>query len=94
MPSGGGALLLCVGYGVNNTDINIIWSRMGRTISNSSSATITEENLFQGGRTFLQSYLQLCELQYEDGGEYTCLVTNGTQSSEGSLLVTVEGETQ
>ncbi len=93
MPTGGTALLLCVGYGANNTEVSIIWSRMGQTIRNSSLATITEESVLRG-RTFLLSYLQLCELQYEDSGEYTCSVTNGTQSSIGSLMVTVKGEAQ
>ena len=83
-------MLICVGYGQPNVDIT--WSRDGQVILNSSSVSITEEDLIQGGRTFKQSFLQVCSVQFDQSGTYTCSVNNGIMSTNSSLQLSVNGE--
>ena len=80
------ALLTCVGYGQPNVEIT--WSRNGE-IMNGSEVAIYEEEVIQGGRRFKQSFLELCNLQGPDAGNYVCTVSNGqaTVSATTQLFV-------
>ena len=86
---GQSTVLVCVGYG-GAAGVNILWTYEGQTITNDSYNTIYEETTEQGGRSFKQSYLQLCSVQNSQAGNYTCSVSNGitTQSSDVSVSVT------
>ena len=84
------ALLGCVGYGLPS--VLITWLRDGRSISNSSLVSISEEDVVQGDRMFKQSFLQICNIAMADAGVYTCIVSNSETSVNSSIFVSVIGE--
>ena len=88
--AGGTAVLICVGYGQPNVDIT--WSRDGQIISNSSLVSIYEEDLAQGGRVFKQSFLQICSVGVAGSDIYTCTVSNGRDSVNSTVELSVTGE--
>ena len=85
---GDAALLACVGFGV--PDVEITWTLNGDTVMNSSLVTITEEEVTQGGRVFLQSFLELCSLAVSDSGVYTGSVSNGETMVNATTQLSVE----
>ncbi len=66
-----------------------MWSRAGDVISNSTTFTITERESRIGGRNFLNSFLHLCDVREESGGQYECSVSNGTSDIVGFIEVNV-----
>ena len=81
-------VLVCVGIG----NPSITWSKDGQVLYNTSTLSIYEEDLLQGGRLFKQSFLQLCSLQPSDSGNYTCSVSNDFSSDSSSIDLTVTGK--
>lgn len=83
------AVLICIGYGEPRTDIS--WSFNGAVLTNSSLATIYEDNIVSGGRVFKLSYLELCSLVESNAGGYTCTVSNGPGIANATTQLSVEG---
>ena len=80
---------MCVGYAAPSIDIS--WSFNGETLRNSSLVTIFKENSVGSQGVFQQSFLQLCNRQSYDVGDYTCTVSNALTTANSSISLAVEG---
>ena len=90
--AGESALLVCVGFSQSNDSVYITWQKNGQNIVNSSSSFLSDDDLVHRGRLFKQSFLQLCDLQYIDSGNYTCSVSNGAASVNAMVEVIVDSK--
>ena len=90
--AGESALLVCVGFDTDNTSVDISWSRNGETIRNSSSFSVTMEDLLHSNQLFMQSLLRLCGAQHLESGNYSCSISNETSSVSSSVRVTINGK--
>ena len=89
VPDGDTVLLTCVAYG--DLPLSISWSREGSVLRNDSQRiTIFEEEVEEGGITFIQSILQICSTEANDAGVYSCIAENdaGNDTSTFELTVT------
>lgn len=89
LPQGESILLSCVGFGLPYADVT--WSRNGAPLMLSTSVSTFEEDLIEGGRTYRRSSLQLCSVTMEDSGSYDCYVTNGEDTVNSSIVLSVSG---
>ena len=82
---------VCVGTGFPQP--NISWSLDGAPLENSSRVTIYEEVIEESGITFVQSFLEVCSVDFMDAGLYQCTVTNRlvNASSNFTLFVNTVG---
>ena len=83
-------LFTCLGYG--QPDVQITWSKNGESIANNSLDTIYEEEISWGGRTYKQSFLELCSVQLTDAGNYICTVSNGQPISNATTRLFISGK--
>lgn len=81
------AVLACAGYGEPSSDIT--WTRNGVEVS--PNITVTQDDVVFGTRAFSRSLLQLCSVEMEDSGAYTCVVGNGNVSVSRTVQLTVTG---
>ena len=84
------AFLVCVGYGQPNVEIS--WTLNGKVVMNDSLVSIYEELVYQGGRLFKQSFLELCSLELAKSGVYTCSVSNGRTIVNATTQLSVSGK--
>ena len=88
VPSGDTVLLTCVAYG--DLPLSISWSRDGSTLMNDSQRiTIYEEEVEEGGITFIQSILQICSTEANDAGSYSCTADNAAGNDTASFELTI-----
>lgn len=87
---GEAVLLYCAGYG--RLGVDVTWWRGGVQVTNSSLVNTYQETNIQNGVTFKQAFLQLCYVQSEAAGEYTCVVSNGRESTRSSVMLNVSGQ--
>ena len=88
VPLGNTVLLTCVAYG--DQPLNISWSREGSVLMNDSQRiTIYEEEVEEGGITFIQSILQICSTEADDAGVYSCNVDNEAGNDTANFELTV-----
>ena len=81
-------LLTCVAYG--DLPLSISWSRDGSTLMNySQRITIFEEEVEEGGITFIQSILQICSTEANDAGVYSCIAENDAGNDTAAFELTV-----
>lgn len=88
--TGDTGILVCVT--ANQINETITWSHNGLSLMNTSSASIYEEEVVEGGREFRQSFLQLCSLAIANSGGYTCTVGNGLTVDNATIELSVSGE--
>ena len=81
--------LICVGDSTER-EVSITWTYQGQALENSRLVTITEGTL-PGGRLFPMSLLQLCSVSIAQSGLYTCTVSNGLVSVQGTTELTITG---
>ena len=81
--------LSCVGYG--NPLPSVFWSRSGtnQVLTNSSQISIFEETLSESGVTFVKSILQVCNVQPNMTGEYSCTSQNELGNETATFELTV-----
>ena len=90
VPVGDTVLLTCVANG--DLPLSISWSREGTVLMNDSQRiTIYEEEIEEGGITFLQSILQICSIGSDDAGVYSCITENDASNDTASFELTVAG---
>ena len=88
VPDGDTVLLTCVAYG--DLPLSISWSRDGSTLMNDSQRiTIFEEEVEEGGTTFIQSILQICSTEANDAGVYSCIAENEAGNDTATFELTV-----
>lgn len=90
LEEGEATLLACVGYGPEG--INVTWYRDGMSEMNSSLISTYQNDIMILGRTFTQTFLELCSVSMEDAGLYTCVVTNGDITMTSSVELNVAGK--
>ena len=70
--------------------LSISWSRQGSDLMNDSQQiTIYEQNVEEGGITFVKSILQICNFGEGNAGMYRCFAENiaGNDTASFELLV-------
>ena len=81
-------LLTCVAYG--DLPLSISWSRESSIVMNDSQRiTIYEDEVEEGGITFLQSILQICSTEANDAGVYNCIAENEAGNDTATFEITV-----
>ena len=64
----------------------IIWRRDGKMVASEGRFKITS--------CATSSVLEIIQLQYEDTGVYTCCLSNSMGSEDGSMMLTIQGESE
>ena len=77
----------CVGTGFPQP--NISWTLDGSSLENSTNVTIYEEVIQESGLTFVQSFLEVCSVDFMDAGLYQCTVANRIVSDSSNFTLTV-----
>ena len=91
VPDGDTVLLTCVASG--DQPLSISWSREGSVLMNDSQRiTIYEEEVTEGGITFVQSILQICSAEINDAGSYSCTADNAAGNDTASFELTISEE--
>lgn len=80
-------ILSCVGFGHPNIDTT--WTRNGQILTNSTKVVTFQQNAVYLGVSFNMSFLQLCNVSMEDAGGYTCVVSDGRVTTNGTVALTV-----
>ena len=81
-------LLTCVAYG--DLPLSISWSRESSIVMNDSQRiTIYEDEVEEGGITFIQSILQICSTEANDAGVYNCIAENEAGNDTATFEITV-----
>ena len=78
---------VCVGTGFPQPSIS--WSLNGSPLENSSRVTIYEEVIEESGLTFVQSFLEVCSVDFMDAGLYQCTVANRIANASSNFTLTV-----
>ena len=88
---------VCVGYGEDEPP-NVIWEFGDQLLSNDTSSLVTiyDSRVVENGQVFTQSILELCSVEVENAGNYSCTANNsrGSNSSTFTLNVRPRGETK
>ena len=86
---------VCVAFGEDEPP-NIFWQFGDDLLSNDSSELVTvyETQLEENGLTFTQSILELCSVELEDGGTYSCTANNSRGSNSSSFTLTVRARSK
>ena len=82
---------VCVAYGI--PDPSISWNRGDTTLSNGSQIFIYKVLLVQDGVKYVQSIIELCSVEEEDGGQYSCFAENTIGNDTATFVLTVIGKT-
>ena len=81
---------VCVAYGI--PDPSISWNRGDIVLNNGSQIIIHEVLLALDGVKYLQSILELCSVEEEDAGQYSCLTENSIGNDTAAFALTVNGK--
>ena len=81
---------VCVGTGIPLPSIS--WSLNGSPLENNSRITIYEEVIEKSGLTYVQSFLEVCSVDFLDSGPYECTVANGLVNASSYFTLTVQRE--
>ena len=77
----------CVGTGFPQPSIS--WTLDGSSLENSTNVTIYEEVIEESEFTFIQSFLEVCSVDFMDAGLYQCTVANRIVSDSSNFTLTV-----
>ena len=77
---------VCVGYGEDDPP-SITWRFGDKLLTNDlASVTIYEKPVMLNNITFTQSILELCSVQVQDGGIYSCSAVGSSNASSSFEL--------
>ena len=80
--------MTCVGYGAPNPEI--MWLKGGIPVTSNGHISIHSTEIEKGGILFIQSNLEICNIEIADESIYSCVATNEEGSETRSFPVTVE----
>ena len=80
-------IAVCMGTGFPQPIIS--WTLNGGQLENNNRTTITEEVMKESGVTFVQSFLEVCSVDYMDAGLYQCTVANRFDNDSAYFTLTV-----
>ena len=82
---------VCVGFGGDDPP-NISWQFNNTLLGNDTSALVTvyESQVVENSLTFTQSILELCSVDVDDSGEYSCIASNSGGSNSSSFILDVK----
>ena len=86
---------VCVGYGEDEPP-NIIWEFGDQLLSNDTSSLVTiyENQLMENRLVFTQSILELCSVEVENAGNYSCTANNSRGSNSSSFTLNVRSRSK
>ena len=81
---------VCVGFSQDEPP-NILWKFGDELLSNDSSPLVTvyESQVMQNGLNFTESILELCSVEVEDAGNYSCTANNSRGSHSFGFTLSV-----
>ena len=81
---------VCVGYGEDEPP-NIFWEFGDQLLSNDTSSLVTvyDSQVVENGLVFTQSILELCSVEIENAGEYSCTANNSRGSNSSTFILNV-----
>lgn len=79
---------VCVGFSQDELP-NILWRFGDEILSNDTSPLVTvyESQVMENGLNFTESILELCSVELENAGNYSCTANNSGGSSNSSTFV-------
>ena len=77
----------CVVSGVAIEDVTFIFN--GEILFNDTFTNITFVELVQDNITFVEATLQICPVQFDNNGIYTCSISNSISQDEAQFTVNV-----
>ena len=86
---------VCVGYGEDEPP-NIIWEFGDQLLSNDTSSLVTiyESQLIENRLVFTQSILELCSVEVENAGNYSCTANNSRGSNSSTFTLNVRSRSK
>ena len=81
---------VCVGFGEDEPP-NIIWRFGDQELTNDTSSLVTvyESQLIENGLVFTQSILELCSVEVDNAGMYSCTANNSRGSNSSTFTLSV-----
>ena len=81
---------VCAAFGEDEPP-NILWQFNDTLLNNDTSALVTvyESEVMENGLTFTQSILELCSVEVDNAGEYSCTANNSRGSNSSSFTLDV-----
>ena len=83
---------ICVGYS-KDEPTNILWNFRNKTLTNDSLVVIYETILVVNNLTVTQSVLELCSVNLEGSGQYSCTANNSMGNSTSNFALDVKVRT-
>lgn len=79
---------VCVGYG-KDVSTNILWKFGDTVLTNNSFVGIYENLIMVNNQTFTLSTLELCSIELEASGMYSCTANNSVDSESFTFTLNV-----
>ena len=88
--AGSSMTLACVAYG--DPIPTISWNKGSSRLTNSSEVTIYQEVLNISGLIFAKSILEICALDVDDTGQYSCFAESSTSNDTANFELSVTNQ--
>ena len=88
--AGSSMTLACVAYG--DPIPTISWNKGSSRLTNSSEVTIYQEVLNISGLIFAKSILEICALDEDDAGQYSCFAESSTSNDTANFELSVTNQ--
>ena len=85
--AGSSLTVACAAYG--DPVPTISWSRGSSELANSSVITIYQEVLNVSGLAFMKSILEICSIDEDDAGQYSCFAETSTSNDTANFELSV-----
>ena len=87
---------VCVAFGEDEPP-NIFWQFNDTLLNNDTSSTLVtvyESQVVENGLVFTQSILELCSVEVDNTGEYSCMANNSRGSNSSSFTLNVRARSE
>jgi len=88
--AGSSLTLACVAYG--DLIPTISWNKGSNQLTNDSEVTIYQEVLNISGLIFAKSILEICALDEDDAGQYSCFAESSTSNDTANFELSVTNQ--